>query len=61
VVAVGSYQLATCIWNVTSLSRPLPATCRTGQTHLDGGITFTADRTASGSARVLPDLLYHSG
>ena len=45
-VAVGSYQLATCTWNVTNLSQPLPSTCRTGHTHLDGGITFTSARTA---------------
>jgi WD40 repeat protein len=45
-VAVGSYQLATCTWNVTSLSQQLPATCRTGHTHLGGGITFTSGGTA---------------
>jgi hypothetical protein len=45
-VAVGSYQAATCTWNVTSLTRPLPATCRTGHTHIDGSITFTRDGTA---------------
>jgi hypothetical protein len=44
--AVGNYQLATCTWNVTSLSRPLPTICRTGHIHLGGEITFTADRTA---------------
>jgi WD40 repeat protein len=44
-VAVGSYQLGTCTWTVTSLSQPLPATCRTGHTHLDGGITFTPGGT----------------
>jgi hypothetical protein len=31
---------------VTSLSQPLPATCRTGHTRLDGGITFTPGGTA---------------
>jgi len=44
-VAVGNSQLATCTWTVTSLSRPLPATCRTGHSHLDGGITFTPGGT----------------
>jgi hypothetical protein len=45
-VAVGSYQLATCTWNVTSLPQPLPAACRAGHTRLDGGITFASGRTA---------------
>jgi len=44
-VAVGSYQLGTCTWTVTSLSQPLPATCRTSHTHLDGEITFTPGGT----------------
>lgn len=44
-VAVGSYELATCTWSVTSLAQPLPATCRTGHTHLDGGIAFTPGGT----------------
>jgi hypothetical protein len=45
-VAVGNSELATCTWNVTSLSRPLPASCRTGYSHLDGEITFTPGGTA---------------
>ena len=45
-VAVGNSVLATCTWTVTSLSRPLPASCRTGHSHLDGGITFTPGGTA---------------
>ena len=45
-VGVGGSQLATCTWTVTSLSQPLPATCRTGHTHLDGEITFTPGGTA---------------
>jgi len=44
-VAVGGSRLATCTWNVTSLSRPLPAACRTGSTHLDGDITFAPGGT----------------
>jgi WD40 repeat protein len=44
-VAVGSYQLASCIWKVTGLAQPLPATCHTGHTHLDGGITFASGGT----------------
>jgi hypothetical protein len=45
-VGVGGHQLATCTWTVTSPSQPLPATCRTGHTHLDGEITFTPGGTA---------------
>ena len=44
-VAVGNSELATCTWTVISLSRPLPATCRTGHSHLDGGIAFTPGGT----------------
>jgi len=44
--AVHDHRLGTCIWTVTSLARPLPATYRTGRTHLDGGITFTPGGTA---------------
>ena len=50
-VAVGGSRLATCTWNVTSLSRPLPAACRTGSTHLDGDITFAP----GGTTLVRPD------
>src|SRR5262249_4526904 len=44
-VAVGHPERAPCTWTVTSLSRPLPAPCRTGHSHLDGEITFTPGGT----------------
>jgi WD domain, G-beta repeat len=37
---------ATCTWNVTTLSQPLPANCRSDHFLIPGAFTFTANRTA---------------
>jgi hypothetical protein len=45
-VGLGGYDLTTCTRNVTSVSRPMPASCQAGHTNLDGAITFTPGGTA---------------